>query len=83
MYPVPNNVCIDLLCGQCLILGHRTPYKAGVCCLYRGMTITHTDYRLKTQFFYAGTLLSRSTSAWKKLGYNAVNNRDITYSLCL
>ena len=22
--------------GQCLILGHRTPYKAGVCSLYLG-----------------------------------------------
>ena len=28
-----------------LILGHRTPYMAGVCCMYRGMPITHRRRR--------------------------------------
>ena len=46
VYPVPNNVCTDL---QCLILGHHTPYKAGMCCLYRGMAIT---YRHRLQIKY-------------------------------
>ena len=29
MYTVPNNVCTDLQSGQCVVLGHSTPYKAG------------------------------------------------------
>ena len=44
MYPVANNVYTDLLyieSGQCLILGQCTLDKAGVCCMHRGMTITH------------------------------------------
>ena len=43
VYPVPNSVRTDLLLesGECLILGHRTLHKGGVCCIYREMTITH------------------------------------------
>ena len=45
VYPVANYLCActDLLLGigQSRILGHRTQYKAGLCCQYRGITITH------------------------------------------
>ena len=58
LLPLRPHVCtlyqiMYALSGHCLILGHCTLYKAGVCCLYRGDDhYTDTDCRLRIQFFY-------------------------------